>query len=264
MDLRLYGRVLWRYRVLILVGWVIACLAAFLAIVKIDGDGLTYRQSETYSAQEDIYVTERGFPEGRTTIPGVDDTSGESSGEFASPDRLGGLATVYVELVDSDAVHELMLEDGPLAGEVIVDQFTFDSGRGALPALRITAFADSAAGAFERARRQSAAFREYIADQQERVGIPEGQRVVLTVLRQADSAEVVEGRSLTNAVVVFVGILAVFVGLAFVLHNLRTGRRRRDGEPWPDQGDHDLSPDAIIGSSASEGDVRVPDRREER
>ena len=233
MDLRLLGRVLWRYRILMLAGWILAIIAAFFSIVKVSGDSQTYRQSETFSAVEDIYVTERGFVEGRTNLPEVPVPGGRGTvPSTADPDRLAGLTTVYVQLVDSDPVRDILLRDGPVEGVVVAEQFTFDGGRGGLPMIRLTAAGPTAASAIDLAHRQTAAFQEYIASEQERSRIKPEDRVQIEVLRRAASAEVVAGRSFVGAGIAFIAILAVFVAAALILNNIRSRGTPDAGDEW--------------------------------
>ncbi|MGD9570373.1 MAG: hypothetical protein AB7V62_00630 [Thermoleophilia bacterium] len=257
MDLRLLGRVLWRYRYLVVAGWVLACAAAFFSFVKVDGEGLSYRQSETYSAYQDVFVTERGFAEGRATL-GDPEAPAADEPVTSDPDRLIGLTTLYAQLVDSDPVREIMLQDGPIEGYVVAEQFTANSGRAGLPILRITAFAPTAEAAIDTTLRQSDAFAQFIREEQARNEIPAADRVVLNVLRAPDGALLEEGRSITTPAIVFLAILAATFALALLLNNLRPPRAGDDPQGvW-----RDIRPDDII---ASEGDrVRVPGESEQR
>ena len=185
MDLRLFGRVLWRYRLLIVGGWIVASLAAFLSFVSVGSDGATYRQAEKWSSFEDLYITERGFPEGRTIVGDpVEGAAAEGGIIFSDLDRLVGLTTVYAELVNSDAVKAIMLREGPIPGEVLAEQFTVSQGRTGLPVLRVTATAPSAPAAVGLAQRQTAAFQEYVSTEQEAAGIKARDRVVINVLQE--------------------------------------------------------------------------------
>jgi len=75
MSLELDMRVLWRFRVLVLAGLLLAILLAGMAMFKVDFGGgapkLTYRQSETWQSTARLLITQDGFPEGRTTLPGA-------------------------------------------------------------------------------------------------------------------------------------------------------------------------------------------------
>ena len=48
MDFRLYARVLWRFRVIVAGGLVLAVLLAALSIVRVSSHGISYRRSERH------------------------------------------------------------------------------------------------------------------------------------------------------------------------------------------------------------------------
>ena len=54
MDLRLYGRVLWRFRVIVVTGIVLAAALAFLSVAKVSfnhgSPSVTYRKALTYES----------------------------------------------------------------------------------------------------------------------------------------------------------------------------------------------------------------------
>lgn len=260
MDLRLYGSVLWRYRLLVAVGWVVACTAAFFSFYSIGGDGVTPRQSVTFNAQQDLYITARGFAEGRAAVPveGQEGASGEEASVLADSDRLTGLTTLYGELIDSDRVREIMEREGPVEGEVVGEQYVLNSGRTALPLLRLTASAPSEQAAVERAQRQAAAFQEFLGEEQIAAGIPPADRVVVEVLRAADSATVVEGRSIVVPMVLFLAVLAFTVALAFVVQNVQGAPAPRRDDERPEHPDAAVSggerrPAAVSAPEAARG-----------
>src|SRR5215207_7640957 len=113
MDFRLFARVLWRFRLLVLLGFILATALSMLALVQVSAEGLKYRQSELWASTTRLLVTQTGFPEGRlyaqqpdmTTNPGV---------PVADPGRFNNLAILYSELATSDPVRRLMRQDGPI------------------------------------------------------------------------------------------------------------------------------------------------------
>ena len=66
MDLGLYFRVLWRFRFLVALGLLAAFALAALSLFSVSPSGVTYRQSEVWSASAKILVSQEGFPEGRS------------------------------------------------------------------------------------------------------------------------------------------------------------------------------------------------------
>ena len=70
MDLKLYLRVLWRFRILMAAGALLAATLAFLSFVRVDPGGsplLSYRDDEQWVTYSMLFVTQQGFPWGRLT-----------------------------------------------------------------------------------------------------------------------------------------------------------------------------------------------------
>ena len=65
MDFGLYVRVLWRFRLLVVLGLILALSLAMLSFVRVGTDGVTYRQTELWASTTRLLVTQTGFPEGR-------------------------------------------------------------------------------------------------------------------------------------------------------------------------------------------------------
>ncbi len=118
----------------------------------------------------------------------------------------------------------MILEDGPLPGVVQAVPLVATNGSdAALPMVAVRGLSTSPEKAVVVAQRASAAFQEYLEAEQGRGGIPSEQRVVLNEVRHPSLATAVllEGRSKTIPIVVFLTVMLAFVGLAFILENLR-------------------------------------------
>ena len=88
MDFRLYARVLWRFRLLVACGFLLATVLAALSIVRISGDGLAYRQTELFASTARVGVTQSGFPWGRLFAQEpTDRTTSRRISAFRSPTR---------------------------------------------------------------------------------------------------------------------------------------------------------------------------------
>lgn len=214
MDLQLHLRVLWRFRFLILCGLVLGIGLALLSFVRVDFAGakptLSYRQSQLWESSAVALVTEPGFPLGR-----LSPTSDESG-------RLAILATMYSYFAAGDGVQEILLRDGPLPGAVQTSPVTSADG-GVLPLIRVSGTAPTPRSAAVAARRGTSALRAYLQEKQIEGRVPPAQRVLLSVLRQAEPADavVVVPRKKTRSIVIFFTIMMAVLGLAFVLENLR-------------------------------------------
>jgi hypothetical protein len=231
VDLPLYAHVLWRFRWLVLLGLLLGAGLAFLSVARVtageDGFRVTYSQSETWASSSTLFVTQRGFPEGRSIVDTESAEPIEQVGRlglrFADPARFSSLALLYAHLADSDDVRAIMLRSGPIHGEVkaapiLASENTFAD---ALPLIEVAAFADSGRGARRLGTRATRAFRAYLAREQQRNGISAEDRVVVVVVKAANKAKLVKGRSFTPPVVVFLTTLIACFALAFILENLR-------------------------------------------
>lgn len=263
MDLRLYGRVLWRFRYLVLAGWMLGTLLAFVSVVRIGGDGLSYRQDELFTAEADIFVNQQGFPWGRSFVPDInaDDPAqvAKLAGQAGDPDRLAALAEIYEQLAQGDQVRDIMLRGGPIEGTLLAQQFTADRGRRGLPLLRLSAEAESPELAIALVTRQTAAFRQYLRAEQNRASIPPRERVVLSVVRGATQARVTQPRSFTPAIVVFLGVLIATVATAFTAENIWP--RSRGAAPRQARVGDELTAGKIEGQVLVPGDDALEERR---
>src|SRR5581483_2164202 len=230
MDLQLFSRVLWRFRLLVAVGLVLALALATLSVARVSFAGghpsLKYRHPEVWSSTETILLTQQGFPWGRTVFPQADPTgasSGSAQSQFADPSRFYQLASFYAELARSDAVHAILERQGPINGAVTAEAAT-DSVAGIqtqLPFVDLIGSATSPSVAEQLAHRGTVAFEEFLSGQQQRAKIPQSERVQVQILNRAVSAEVVTPRKKTTPIAIFLAVLIATIGAAFVLENLR-------------------------------------------
>jgi hypothetical protein len=235
VDFQLYGRVLWRFRLLVLLGLVLATALAILSIVKVSADGVTYRQTQLWSTDLRLLVTQKGFPEGRLYAqkpnqPG--ETSGSTTEEeedatpVADPARFNTLAILYAELATSDPVRQLMIRDPALRRQILRGQVVATPLRDAesgvlLPLIDLIAIADSPRGAVQLALGSAKALNTYISGQQRANNVPAADRVVVQTIEQPRRVQLFQPRSKTMAIVVFLAVMFATVGLAFVLENAR-------------------------------------------
>jgi hypothetical protein len=212
MDLRLHFRVLWRFRILVALGILCALAVAFLALMRVDfaTGKVSYRASEQWVSYSRIFVTQRGFPYGAVRTSGQD------------PASLAANAILYSQLANTDPV--LHLAFGPTkppgtiqAAPVLASQ----SGSDALPIISIAATAATSTKAKSLARRETSGLIRYVQSLQNGAQIASDNRVQLRVIQQPVLATLLKGRSKTLPIVVFLTTLLAFVGLAFVLENLR-------------------------------------------
>ena len=224
MDLRLLLRVLWRYRVLVAAGFCLAFALTFISVVRVDFTGskvLSYRKSETWISTARLFVTEPGFPWGRRlVIPAQDGDA--SSPAHSDPARFTGLAVLYSRLADSDPVKQILLRSGRIQGKIFASPVMTSGGDGdPLPMIEISATGSSKRSSIRLTRRASAALVAIIRGQQEINNIPADERVVLETIETPRTAKLLTGRPLVVPMLLFVGVMGLAIGLAFVLENLR-------------------------------------------
>jgi hypothetical protein len=220
MDLRLLLRVLWRHRLLVGAGCCVAFTLAFVSLVRVDPGAspvFAYRNPETWISTAKLFVTEPGFPWGRRLV-----TLGEEGDDAKSdPARFAGLAVLYSRLADSDPVRRIVLKGGPFKGKIFASPAVTGANSDALPIIEISATGTAPRAAIINARRASNALVEFIRSQQQTNDIPARDRVVLETIEAPRKAALLSGRPIVAPLVIFVGIMGLVIGLAFVLENLR-------------------------------------------
>lgn len=229
MDLRLYVRVLWRFRFLVVLGLLAGSMLGLLSAVRVElvngSPRLAYRAAEKWEARATLLVTEHGFPEGYKA-PVVDDEAqgagdvGSVERPFADPSRFSSLAVVYAHLAQTDAIQSVLPRDA--AGDATVTVSARSSpSLGPLPFIDVDAVAASPPAAVRVAERAAAALRDYIAARQAANGVPEDERVVLTVVGDPTDATLLASRPKAGPVMAFLTVMLVVLASAFVLENLR-------------------------------------------
>jgi hypothetical protein len=221
VDLSVYLRVLWRFRLLAVAGLLLAVGLAFLSMVRISGDGFSYREKELWSSSSQLLVTQKGFPWGRATaLENELQSQAEQFGSrFAPPERFTSLAVLYAELAMSDPVKQIMLKDGPMRGEI--QAFPVATESSMLPLVQMVATSEQPALAVSLADRATEAIRDYLMQEQEANDVPPQDRVVVQVLSQADEVELSQARSKTRPMIIFLTVMVLTLGLIFVLENLK-------------------------------------------
>jgi hypothetical protein len=249
MDLQLYFRVLWRFKLLVLIGLVLALGLALMSIARVSSHGLVYRQSQLWSSTARLGVTQNGFPWGRlfaqetgangTPMP-VEEPNKEGI-PIADPNRFTDLAIFYAEIATSDPVRHLMRQSGPIRGKIVATPVVVQSNY-TLPLIDLTAIATSPRGAMNLAQRAASSLDTYLRAQQSANNVPSTDRVVLQEVLKPRKAEIFKPRSKTMPLVIFFAVMFATIGLVFLLENLRP--KARLGEPRPAQSESEFTSSA--------------------
>jgi hypothetical protein len=227
MDFRLYASVLWRFRLLVAAGFLLAVSLATLAMVRVGPDGIRYRQTELWASTTRLGVTQHGFPEGRLFAGAL--TDGAKTGiPVTDPNRFNTLAVLYAELATSDPVRRQMLKAGPARGKVVATPVVVGENRVMLPFVDILAISPSPGGAVALAQRNADALITYLRGMQVANDVPAQDRVVVEQIVRPKPPKVYQPRSKTMPIVVFLATMLVTIGLAFLLENLRPRLRVGD------------------------------------
>ena len=218
MDLTIFFRVIWRYRILVMTGLLLAILAAFFAMVRISPGGsepLSLRGDKEYASYTTLFVTQAGFPWGR--LAQGEDSSANNAG------RLASLATLYSKLADSDPVDELNKAALPSTGWKIESAPVLDGAglSSPLPLVRIAALANSAELAAKAAGTAAASLQAFVTTRQRANDIPGADRVVLQLIKGPEKPVLVHGRSFTPPIIAFLLIAIITLALPFILDNVR-------------------------------------------
>jgi hypothetical protein len=224
MELRSAIEAIRCHRRIAMVGLALACALALFALVRpvADVPPLELREPPTYESNVRLFITQPGFPWGRSVLRVVDDQTVEGD-----PSRFASLAVLYAQLANSDAIQRRVTIDGVnLAdlvdrGEVfatVVPQSEFSSNP--LPLIDVTGRYTSADGAQKLARDTAAALKGYIVRGQQGASIGESDRVVLEIVDTAEPGEQVGSPVLSLPILVFMTIIFLTLGVIFVRHNL--------------------------------------------
>lgn len=247
MDFKLYARVLWRFRIIVLLGLILAMALALLSTVRVGRHGTTYRDPELWSSTMRLLVTQNGFPEGRlyaqgpatpgagaTTTPGPTTKLGIP---VVDPARFNTLAILYAELATSDSVRQLMRRDGPVRGQIVASPLRDEQSGTLLPLIDLAAISTSPREAVMLALRGANALNAYLAEQQRANNVPAADRVLVQTIVRPKGARLFQPRSKTMPIVIFLVVMLAIMGLAFLLENLKPRAREAGGPQESDLAD---------------------------
>jgi hypothetical protein len=230
MDIKLHFRVLWRFKLILFVGLLLAITLAFLSYARVDmknGFHVSYRQEQKFISYSQMLITQEGFPEGRSVLDGAGTAPGTAARRnapgFADPSRFTTLALQYAKLVDTDPLRRIRQRWGPLYGQVIAAAIpaTSDANGDVIPVLSIAGIATSPTTAERLSDQSVLAFEIWLRRQQDEANVPTSDRVLTQTISKASPAKIYAARSSALPLIVFIAVMVAFSALAFVLENLR-------------------------------------------
>lgn len=201
MDLRLFLAVMKRYKKLVIPGLVLAVVLSGLAYKSAKGTPL-------WEAQAEVMISQANAP-----YP----TSGKYGDNVG---YLSALSGIYAAVANGDAVEQGARRYSGVTGIVQSAEVIDPSTGNPLPLMTMTASAGTATGAVKLATSATRALQEYVAKQQEAGGIAASQRIRFSLINNGMKPELASGSHITTPLLVFVGLLAAVITLAFILENL--------------------------------------------
>lgn len=227
MDLELYLRVLWRFRLIVALGLLLAVALTVFSFARVGFSHLpptfSYRQPQEWQSTSTLLIRGSDFPfHSGSSVPAT-------SGSSVDPASLAMIAAQYAA---SDGVRALVRRSGRFDGKIIAAPGQDTSGR-MLPYLNLAVVADAPAKAQLLNGRAVRALLSYFESQQLASGVPAKRVVSLQVLNHAMAPKIFQKRSKTLPAVVFVTVMTAVIGLVFVLENLRS--RVRPVRELPDR-----------------------------
>jgi hypothetical protein len=229
MELRSIAEAIRCHWRIAIVGSAAAVLLALVAFVKIDlGNfpALERRNGPDYQSTVRLFITQTGFPWGRSALRYTTEKEGVPPVVQGDPDRFATLAVLYSQIANSEQILGKVELDGkniidiPDAkvetGVVPASQFS----QTPLPLIDVVATHKSPAGAQSLARQTARNLRAFIAANQRDSGIPVDERVVLQVIDPAEKGRAVGGGAPTLPVLVFLTVAMLTLAVIFIRHNL--------------------------------------------
>ncbi|GAB2464248.1 hypothetical protein [Xylanimonas ulmi] len=240
MDVPKYLEVLWNHRRLLVAGFAVAVLAGLLAGFTVQDGRIVSRAVHSYAASTTVLVSSPNQPLYQAEVPGQTITQGQS----APTERdLSQSAVVYAYIVAGAQVRsEVEATVGDLAPDEQITGIRRTTqpggdekfpGRLALPILDVVGVSSDPGRAEAISAAATTAFVAEVTREQDAAAMPKEQRVELTTLNVGSAAEADSSNPAIPVVVTALGVILVFVALAFMLEN---ARQRRVAAPAPEPG----------------------------
>jgi hypothetical protein len=255
VDITQHLRVISRWRKVLITSAILGLALAALFTLKISfsgGPNAGWRHAAKWESKSRIFVTQAGFPWGRTTLPdgredpklkmtlaekqaAADAANDPNSPAFADPGRLSLLAIIYAFMSQSNTVSTINAKPLPEGSEVTAVEIS-DQNQGALPMFQLNATAETEATANAVNTERSQALMNYLTQQQDAYKVPAGQRVKLSVLNKPYATKVSGHGEMLGVAMLFLA-LAAGVSTCYLLESLRLSRERQAAAEDPFNGE---------------------------
>lgn len=221
MDLRTHFGIVWRWRLVVALGLLLAVVLTLLSVCRVSfahGISVSYRQGQTWQGSETLLLSYQNQLLSPSDVP----------------TNITGLTSLYVSIANSATIRTRVLPNGrptKKSGDYNAFQ-VFDQNNSPQPIMTFNGTGSSASLAASVARRASLQFRQYLSSQFQNAEVPSNKRVRVSIITpaQARDAKVAKGRKYTAPILVFIAVLLATLGLVYLLENLRprkaSGQRR--------------------------------------
>jgi hypothetical protein len=230
MDLIAYGGVIRRQAIVVIVGMTIALALALLAVARVTTHGLEYRAKPMYGARSTLFVTQQGFPWGRTELSEV--AGGVEGPRFGDPGRMEYLASLYSTLAQTSRTVQAEIErQGKLPpGAYTVTPVKSNADLRPLPLIEVLGMSPWPEQAVLFANQVADGLRRYVRLNQDASSVPRVQRIQLPVVTRARTAEKLRGVKMTRPILILMLVSILTLVVAFTRDNLRRPPKPRSAD----------------------------------
>jgi hypothetical protein len=214
MDVRIFLRVLWRFKWLVLGGAVLGIVVAVVAYSST-------APVPTWQSQSEVLITAASDPYGRAveqyTDPGA--KTSVPAAPIGDQTYMEGLAPIYATLANGIAAQALIHKTARVPGAVRASEVDDEAADSVLPFVQLTATAPSSRDATTLANKAASAVASYVGGQQRTAAVPAAERVQLVVVQPGSSATLISSHKVSIPILVFVAIFGAAIVLALLLEN---------------------------------------------
>ncbi|MCJ1708737.1 hypothetical protein [Microbacterium sp. VKM Ac-2923] len=234
MEIPTYLRVLWRSKWLLLVGAVVAAVAAFFAGFTITNGDVVPRAEQSYRAGTTLLLNGPDQPLYQAVIPGQELQEGQSQPQNVD---LTSRAILYAYLIsgqDMRATVESQIGSFAEAETLTALRRTTQpagdesfAGRYVLPILEVIGTASTPERAEQISRTAAQTFQAQVVADQTTAEIPEGNRVLITTIDEKPGTALEGSNPAIPVVVTFLGVFLLFVAAAYIIAGSKASRERK-------------------------------------
>ncbi len=234
MEVPTYLRILWKSKWLLLVGAIVAAVAAFFAGFSINNGDIQPRAEQTYRAGTTLLLNGPDQPLYQAVIPGQEIQEGVTSPEnvdltnrailyaylISGQDMRATVEGQIGEFADGETLTALRRTTQPGGDEAF-------AGRYVLPIVEVVGTATSPERAEQISRTAAQAFEAKVVADQDAAQIDTANRVVLSTIDEKPAAATEGSNPAIPVVVTFLGVFLLFVATAYIIAGSRASRERK-------------------------------------